>query len=183
MGHDWKSMSADAVFETGVAALERGDFATVEAARDTLRTRTTKLSRRLLAELEDRATQQLADDRSDASVGPPPPEGWEARIAEIARDFRPKTSGPCRVYLILCWDYRGHGKHGVYVGQTSKEASVRFDEHKSGRKSSRAVRKWGVRVLDLAPHLVGMLRDEAKLIEQTLAAALEAEGFQVLGGH
>jgi hypothetical protein len=37
------------------------------------------------------------------------------------------------------------------VGQTSRDPDLRFDQHKAGHKASRAVKRFGVRLL---PHLV-----------------------------
>lgn len=182
MERDWTGMSAQKVFDAGVAALERGDRATTEEAVKTLRLRTTRLSRRLLAQLEN---QSRATEPQKGASAPPPPQGWEQRIAEIAATFQARSSLPkgYRVYLVLCWNHGDRGIHSVYVGETWKTALERFEEHRSGIRASPKVRKWGVRLIPGTDHLVDMSRDEARRIERELARALKKAGFHVFGGH
>ncbi len=73
----------------------------------------------------------------------------------------------------------------MYVGQTSRDPDLRFDQHKGGYKASRAVRRFGVRLL---PHIVEHLNPvsgwEAVELEAALAAAFRSAGIPwVEGGH
>jgi hypothetical protein len=77
------------------------------------------------------------------------------------------------------------GRWGLYVGQTSCDPDVRFDQHKTGYKASSAVKKFGVRLLpDLVDHLNPMRDWESLEIEAGLADGFRRAGIQwVEGGH
>ncbi len=83
---------------------------------------------------------------------------WMREAVRVARTFRSTTAGERRanhsVYVILLQNPTGTGRWGLYVGQTSRDPDLRFDQHKAGYKASRAVRRFGVRLL---PHLVDHL--------------------------
>ena len=73
----------------------------------------------------------------------------------------------------------------VYVGQTATTPEERFEQHRSGYKASKHVRRHGVR---LRPDLYGdqpVLRTkaEAESYEAWLALSMRANGWPVLGGH
>ncbi|ODT87954.1 MAG: hypothetical protein ABS78_08595 [Phenylobacterium sp. SCN 70-31] len=89
------------------------------------------------------------------------------------------------VYVVLLKDPRRDDPWGLYVGQTSRDPDVRFDQHKAGYKASGAVRRFGVRLLpDLTAHLNPMRAWEALDLEAALAEALNAAGVPwVEGGH
>ena len=89
------------------------------------------------------------------------------------------------VYVILLHDPRRAEAYGVYVGQTSRDPDLRFDQHKLGYKASGAARRFGVRLLpDLFEHLNPMRRWEAAELEAALAEAFQAAGVPwVEGGH
>ncbi|MDZ4373231.1 MAG: hypothetical protein U1C74_17655 [Phenylobacterium sp.] len=89
------------------------------------------------------------------------------------------------VYVILLQDVRRDDPWGLYVGQTSRDPDVRFDQHKAGYKASGAVRRFGVRLLpDLTTHLNPLRAWEALDLEAALAEALIAAGVPwVEGGH
>jgi predicted GIY-YIG superfamily endonuclease len=89
------------------------------------------------------------------------------------------------VYVVLLRDPRRADPFGLYVGQTSRDPDVRFDQHKAGYKASGAVRRFGVRLLpDLTAHLNPMRAWEAIDLEAALAEALQAAGVPwVEGGH
>ena len=58
------------------------------------------------------------------------------------------------VYVVLLHDPRRAEPWGLYVGQTSRDPDLRFDQHKAGYKASGAARRFGVRLLpDLVAHL------------------------------
>ena len=93
------------------------------------------------------------------------------------------------VYVIELSDEAGKRNNPnlpcVYVGQTVRTPEERFYQHRSGKKSSRWVKRYGIR---LRPDLYEDLnpikdRDSAELCEKTLAANLADEGFTVFGGH
>jgi hypothetical protein len=60
----------------------------------------------------------------------------------------------------------------------------RFQNHKSGIKAARVVKKHGVRLVPkLYAHLNPMTYEKAKRIEVALAESLRKRGFVVYGGH
>ena len=111
------------------------------------------------------------------------------KAERAARSLRATTVGARRaghsVYVILLHDPRRLDPWGVYVGQTSRDPDLRFDQHKSGYKASGAVRRFGVRLLpDLVEHLNPMRQWESLDLEEALAEAFWAAGVPwVEGGH
>ena len=112
------------------------------------------------------------------------------KIAErVALAFRATTAKDRRashsVYVILLHDPTLTGRWGLYVGQTSRDPDLRFDQHKAGHKASRAVKRFGVKLL---PHLVHHLNPMRGWESLELEAAL-ADGFRnagipwIEGGH
>jgi hypothetical protein len=89
------------------------------------------------------------------------------------------------LYVILLKDNRRMGRWGLYVGETSRDPDLRFDQHMSGYKASGAVRRFGVRLLpELTSHLNPLRRWEAVELEPALAEAFSAAGVPwVEGGH
>ena len=89
------------------------------------------------------------------------------------------------VYIALLEDPRRACRWGLYVGETSRDPDIRFDQHKAGYKASGAVRRFGVRVLpELVSHLVPLRRWEAVELEAALAEELSRAGIAwVAGGH
>src|SRR5881392_2134957 len=70
------------------------------------------------------------------------------------------------VYVVLLHDARRSDPWGLYVGQTSRDPDLRFDQHKAGYKSSGAARRFGVRLLPgLTDHLNPMRAWEALDLE------------------
>jgi predicted GIY-YIG superfamily endonuclease len=112
------------------------------------------------------------------------------RRAEVAaRMLKATTAGEAgathSVYVILLHDGVGHDRYGLYVGQTSRDPDLRFDQHKAGYKASRVVRRFGVRLLPgLVDHLNPLRAWEAVELEAALAEAFRAQGIPwVEGGH
>ncbi len=114
---------------------------------------------------------------------------WMRKAERVARTFHATTARERRadhsVYVILLHDPSRMGRWGLYVGQTSRDPDLRFDQHKAGHKASRAVRRFGVRLL---PHLVDHLnpmRDwESIELEAELADCLRKAGIPwIEGGH
>jgi len=89
------------------------------------------------------------------------------------------------VYVALLEDRRRACRFGLYVGETSRDPDLRFDQHKAGYKASRYVTRFGVRLLPhLVAHLNPMRRWEAIDLEEALAEAFRAAGVPwVEGGH
>jgi hypothetical protein len=89
------------------------------------------------------------------------------------------------VYIILLEDRRRACRFGLYVGETSRDPDVRFDQHKAGYKASRWVTRFGVMLLPgLVEHLNPLRRWEAVELEAALAEELARAGVPwVEGGH
>jgi hypothetical protein len=95
------------------------------------------------------------------------------------------TGATHSVYVVLLKDSRRVGRWGLYVGETSRDPDLRFDQHKSGYKASGPVRRFGVRLLpELVAHLNPLRRWEAIELESALADAFRQAGVPwVEGGH
>ena len=88
------------------------------------------------------------------------------------------------VYVVLLQDRRRPQPWGLYVGQTSRDPDLRFDQHKAGIRAAGSVLKRGLEVLTgPALHLQWIARAEAARIEVEFAEALRAAGLLVQGGH
>ena len=111
----------------------------------------------------------------------------DARRAALALGAasRGKRGAGHSVYVALLHDARLGGRWGLYVGQTSLDPDLRFDQHKAGYKASSAVRRFGLRLMpDLVEHLNPMHGSEALDLEAALADAFRAAGVPwVEGGH
>jgi len=114
---------------------------------------------------------------------------WLGKAARVARRFKATTRGARgaghSVYIVLLSDPRRSTPWGVYVGQTSRDPDLRFDQHKAGYKASGAARRFGVRLLpELVEHLNPMRAWEALELEAALAEAFVTAGVPwVEGGH
>ena len=114
---------------------------------------------------------------------------WIKAAERVAQSFQAVTAGHGRaghsVYVILLHDPAGAGRWGLYIGQTSRDPDLRFDQHKAGFKASRAVKRFGVRLLpDLVDHLNPMKGWESLEIEAALADAFRNAGISwIEGGH
>ena len=114
---------------------------------------------------------------------------WMKKAERVARALHATTAGERRayhsVYVVLLHDPSGIGRWGLYVGQTSRDPDLRFDQHKAGHKASRAVRRFGVRLLPyLVDHLNPMRGWESLDLEAALADGFRNAGIQwVEGGH
>lgn len=89
------------------------------------------------------------------------------------------------VYVVLLEDPRRPCRWGLYVGETSRDPDLRFDQHKTGYKASRWVNRFGVRLLpEVVEHLNPLKRWEAIDLEEALAEAFRKAGVAwVEGGH
>ena len=88
------------------------------------------------------------------------------------------------MYVVYLRNPKGDGKAGYYVGMTGLSPEQRFENHKSGIKAARVVRKFGERLVPkLYAHLNPMPYKKALWIEGILAESLRKRGFVVFGGH
>jgi predicted GIY-YIG superfamily endonuclease len=88
------------------------------------------------------------------------------------------------VYVVYLRNPKGDGKAGYYVGMTGLSPEQRFQNHKSGVKAARIVRRFGERLVPrLYQHLNPMSFQKAKEMETFLADSLRKRGFVVYGGH
>lgn len=114
---------------------------------------------------------------------------WLARARRAALTLKATTRGAHRaghsVYVVLLHDPRRSEPWGLYVGQTSRDPDLRFDQHKRGYKASGAARRFGVRLLPaMVEHLNPMRPWEALDLEAALADAFRAAGVPwIEGGH
>jgi predicted GIY-YIG superfamily endonuclease len=93
-------------------------------------------------------------------------------------------AGRHSVYVVFLKNPNGDGKAGYYVGMTGLTPEQRFENHKSGVKAARIVRKFGERLVPkLYSHLNPMPYEKAKRMEMALADSLRKRGFVVFGGH
>jgi predicted GIY-YIG superfamily endonuclease len=114
---------------------------------------------------------------------------WLAAARAAALRLRATTHGARgadhSVYLVLLEDRRRACRYGLYVGQTSRDPDMRFDQHRAGYKASRFVARFGVVLLpELVAHLNPMRRWEAVELEAALAEELRRARIPwVEGGH
>ncbi|WP_162917680.1 hypothetical protein [Dongia deserti] len=89
------------------------------------------------------------------------------------------------LYVVLLKDTRRVGRWGLYVGETTLDPDLRFDQHKIGYKASGHVNRVGVRLLpQLFEHFNPLRRWEAVELEPALAEAFRHAGVSwVEGGH
>ncbi|HEV3139872.1 MAG TPA: hypothetical protein VGY57_05125 [Vicinamibacterales bacterium] len=88
------------------------------------------------------------------------------------------------VYVVYLRNPKGDGKAGYYVGMTGLSPARRFQNHKSGVKAARIVKRFGQRLVPkLYAHLNPMPYARAKEMEAMLADSLRKRGFTVYGGH
>ena len=104
---------------------------------------------------------------------------WMTRAALAARELKATTAGGRganqSVYVILLHNPANTDPWGLYVGQTSLDPDLRFDQHKAGYKASKAAKRFGTRLLPgLVAHLNPMQRWEALELEAALADAFRA---------
>lgn len=114
---------------------------------------------------------------------------FEVPWIEGAIDAAKKTkcadanTGDQNLYAVLLRD-DASDKMGIYVGKTFHPIEKRFQQHKSGTKSSRHVKNHGVALLRvLTSHLQDLPRPDAEQLEADLAAAFDEIGIWTEGGH
>jgi hypothetical protein len=120
---------------------------------------------------------------------PSPSPDWIATAQRATLRLRATTrnvrGASHHVYIALLEDKRRACRWGLYVGETSRDPDIRFDQHKTGYKASRWVNRFGVRLLpELVTHLNPLRRWEAAELEAALAEELLRAGISwVAGGH
>ena len=88
------------------------------------------------------------------------------------------------VYVVYLRNPKGDGKAGYYVGMTGLSPKRRFENHKSGIKAARIVKRFGERLVPkLYAHLNPMSYAKAQEMEVMLADSLRKRGYVVFGGH
>ncbi|HEY0766756.1 MAG TPA: hypothetical protein VGD47_02255 [Steroidobacteraceae bacterium] len=110
---------------------------------------------------------------------------WLPTAYEVALMFNSERRGRSNVYLVLLdYEDRSRGPHGLYVGMSHYTPAQRFDQHKAGIHAAASVLKRGLEVLTGPTlHLQRIARAEAARIEAQLAEALRDAGLLVEGGH
>jgi hypothetical protein len=114
---------------------------------------------------------------------------WMPTAEQAARRLRATTAGAKgahhALYVVLLNDTSRAARWGLYVGETSLDPDVRFDQHKTAYKASRYVNRFGVRLLpQLFAHFNPLRRWEALELEPALAEAFRNAGVPwVEGGH
>lgn len=112
-----------------------------------------------------------------------PPREWLSVVSNVARKSRAEVDGDRNVYLVLLRNEE-RDEFGVYVGMTGHTPEERYKQHKTGYKSSRAVKQYGVELIrPHFDHLEHIHYDEAARIEQEVAENLRDAGYWVEGGH
>lgn len=110
---------------------------------------------------------------------------WLPLVYETTALYQLEQRGRSNIYLVLL-DYAdrpGH-RHGVYVGMTSHDPALRFDQHKAGIRAAGSVLKRGLELLSGPTlHLQRLRRTDAAEVEEQLAQALRLCGLLVQGGH
>ena len=114
---------------------------------------------------------------------------WFKKAERICKGFKATTHRKRgvqnRIYIVLLKDagIRRRG-YALYVGKTVRKPEERLQQHKDGYKSSKYVRKFGVRLLpELYEHLNPMSAAEAAELEVSIAEALKKAGVPTYGGH
>ncbi len=114
---------------------------------------------------------------------------WMERAAIAARELSATAVGEREathsVYVVLLHNKSRRHASGLYVGQTSRDPHLRFDQHNAGYKASRAVKRFGICLLpELVAHPNPMRGWKALEVEAALAEALRRANVPwVEGGH
>ena len=110
---------------------------------------------------------------------------WLPVAYEVTAQFKAERKGRSNIYLVLLdYEDRREGPHGVYVGMSRYAPAQRFDQHKAGIRAAGSVLKRGLEVLTgPALHLQYIARPLAARIEVELAEALRDAGLLVQGVH
>jgi hypothetical protein len=114
---------------------------------------------------------------------------WMPKAECAARHLRATTAGARdahhALYVVLLNDTRRVGRWGLYVGETAVDPDLRFDQHKTGYRASRHVKRFGVQLLpQLFEHFNPLPHWEAVELEPALAEAFRHAGVPwVEGGH
>jgi len=93
------------------------------------------------------------------------------------------------VYVVVLSDEAGERLNPhlpcVFVGQTYRTPEERFYQHRKGKKASRWVKKYGIKLRPDLYEDINPIKDRktALLWESTLADMLREEGYTVFGGH
>jgi len=110
------------------------------------------------------------------------------RVVRTKRSKSPpeksSASNHYSVYVVYLRNPKGDGKAGYYVGMTGLSPERRFENHKTGIKAARIVKRFGERLVPkLYAHLNPMPYAKAQEMEVMLADSLRKRGYVVFGGH
>ena len=137
-------------------------------------------------ELKQRKKVADAMQAKFKSVGAKP-ISWLSDALEVVNrpEFNPTGKGLRSIYFILLdFSDSSNGPWGMYVGSTIKSPQVRFEEHVTGVRESRFVKRRGVQLLNtLGERFSGIKYKTTGHFEYGLAQALKAKGILVRGGH
>ena len=114
-----------------------------------------------------------------------PPLVQSRRQLDSALWVRPWSTGTFSCYV---FELHGLEPGAVYVGETSHPVARRLEQHASGEKAAKELRREGVAMglqrPDLLPHLPPLpTRNASRAAEQWVAAVLTRRGTIVYGGH
>lgn len=109
----------------------------------------------------------------------------ERAAAALGAETRGQPGARHQVYVVLLHRPAHPAPWGLYVGQTALDPDLRFDQHKNGYKASRAVRRFGVKLLpELVAHLNPLAGWESLELEAALFEIFQGAGIGwVEGGH
>jgi GIY-YIG catalytic domain len=120
-----------------------------------------------------------------------PPHARQPSREEVEQEIASGRGSDERYYVYVIQLDDAVGKRDnpryppVYVGQSARPPRERFEQHKSGHRASRVVRKHGKwlrwRLFDRYNPLPS--RQAAEDAERELASRLRAKGYTVYGGH
>ena len=166
-----RSLSGYEILARGIEALEAKDLETATYIYDYLTTRKrAKFSKHL---------HNMIVDEFDSE-----PIRFLTLAHEISQKYQPKTKGTHKVYIILLDGFLKNGRHGLYVGQTSRTIENRFKQHLSGGELSAKCYKRMRRLLpSLYSHLSPMTKQESLDIEEALVDEFRAVGIRTDGGR
>ena len=112
------------------------------------------------------------------------PVKFLALAHDIAQKYKPKTKGTNKVYVILLDGFLKNGRHGLYVGQTSRTIENRFKQHLTGGAlSAKCYKKMKCLLPSLYCHLSPMSKKESLEIEEALADDFRSAGIRTEGGR
>ena len=114
-----------------------------------------------------------------------PPAAWLKKAHVAALKIERPAPGSRYVDAILLFDAnRAKDPFGLYVGESANPPDVRFGQHRSSYKASKAVKKYGIcRLPSLYEHINPFSKAKILVVQADLAEVFRTAGFWVEGGH